>query len=127
MGGAVGAALPTTAVGIGAAVIFFGFAIWTLLDDDEDVDAGVRRLRRGGRRAVHRRAGGQGMQRRPSRPIAVRLGAWIGGTAGELAAGVLAVVAGHPIGERLSRRTTRFVSAVLFAAFGLLLLVGALV
>lgn len=32
LGGALGAALPTTALGIGAAVLFFAFAAWTLVD-----------------------------------------------------------------------------------------------
>lgn len=38
VGGLLGAALPTTAIAIGGAIAFFGFAIWTLRGDDDEDD-----------------------------------------------------------------------------------------
>ncbi|MBA2633012.1 MAG: TMEM165/GDT1 family protein [Chloroflexi bacterium] len=51
---------------------------------------------------------------------------WIGSTAGEVAANLVAVVVGRQAGHRLSRRMLRIGSAVLFAVAGLVVLVSAL-
>jgi len=47
---------------------------------------------------------------------------WIGATAGIICAGALGVLAGRMFGARLSERTTRIGSAVLFAGFGIVLI-----
>jgi putative Ca2+/H+ antiporter (TMEM165/GDT1 family) len=52
---------------------------------------------------------------------------WIGSTAGEVAANLVAVVVGRQVGHRLSPRMVRIGSAVLFAIAGVVVLVGALV
>jgi putative Ca2+/H+ antiporter (TMEM165/GDT1 family) len=52
---------------------------------------------------------------------------WAGATVGIIACGALAVVVGRALGTRLPERATRVLASVLFAAFGLFLLVGAAV
>lgn len=52
---------------------------------------------------------------------------WVGATAGVTAAGLLGAVVGARLAKRLSPRTISMVSASLFAAFGLVILVGAIV
>jgi putative Ca2+/H+ antiporter (TMEM165/GDT1 family) len=51
---------------------------------------------------------------------------WIGSTAGEVAANLIAVVVGRQVGQRLSPRLVRVGSAAIFAAVGAVILVGAL-
>jgi Ca2+/H+ antiporter, TMEM165/GDT1 family len=135
VGGLLGAALPETAIGIGAAVVFFGFAIWTWLDvdddDDHDVIAGVG----GGLRAL---AGviiamsvaemGDKTMLATTTLAADRdpLFTWVGAAIGGTAAAALGVVVGRFLGARLPERTTKRIAAVLFAAFGVLLLVDVL-
>jgi len=48
---------------------------------------------------------------------------WIGATIGIIAAGAVGVVVGRFIGARLPERATRIGSAVLFAVFGVALIV----
>jgi Ca2+/H+ antiporter, TMEM165/GDT1 family len=50
---------------------------------------------------------------------------WIGSTAGEVAANLVAVAVGHQVGTRLSPRLVRIGSAVLFAVAGIVVLLGA--
>ena len=141
-GGALGAALPTTALGIGAAVIFLGFAAWTLREvlaaDDDDDEVGEELS------AVDRRAMGRGAAGTVAAIVGVMVlaeigdksmlatatiaaergafGAWIGATLGIFASGCLAVFLGRYLGTRLPERTMGFISAGLFALFGVLLL-----
>jgi Ca2+/H+ antiporter, TMEM165/GDT1 family len=51
---------------------------------------------------------------------------WIGSTAGEVAANLVAVAVGRQVGSRLSPRLLRFGSAALFALAGVVVLVDAL-
>jgi putative Ca2+/H+ antiporter (TMEM165/GDT1 family) len=48
---------------------------------------------------------------------------WIGATLGIIASGTLGVLLGRAFGAKLPERTTRIGSAVLFAGFGLVLLI----
>jgi putative Ca2+/H+ antiporter (TMEM165/GDT1 family) len=50
---------------------------------------------------------------------------WIGSTAGEIAANLVAVVVGRQVGHRLSPRVVRVGSAALFAVAGVVVLLGA--
>jgi putative Ca2+/H+ antiporter (TMEM165/GDT1 family) len=52
---------------------------------------------------------------------------WIGSTAGEVAANLVAVVVGRQVGQRLSPRFLRIGSATLFAIAGLVVLAGAMI
>ena len=55
------------------------------------------------------------------------LATWIGSTAGEVAANLVAVAVGRQVGTRLSPRVVRIGSAILFAVAGAVLIVGAVV
>lgn len=148
LGGALGAALPTTALGVGAAVLFFGFAIWTLVDvlggDDGDDDEAVDEVeavvaRAGASRSAVAVVGGiivamvlaeiGDKSMLATATIAAErgaVGAWIGATLGISASGGLAVLVGRVMGARIPERTTGLVSAALFALFGALLLADTL-
>ena len=52
---------------------------------------------------------------------------WIGSTAGEVAANLVAIAVGRQLGTRLSPRLVRIGSAVLFALAGAAVLVGAFI
>ncbi len=121
-----------------AGLAFLAVAAWTLRGDDEDpptaVDGGSG-LRRAGigvaltvaaafilaelgdktMLATFALAASQG-------PLAT----WVGSTAGEVAANLVAVVVGRQIGDRLSPRLVRIGSAILFAIAGVVILAGAL-
>ena len=56
-----------------------------------------------------------------SSPVAT----WIGATAGETAAGLIGAFAGQRIGNRVGTHALQVASAVLFAGFGLALIVTA--
>lgn len=135
VGGLLGAALPTRAIGLVGGVLFLGFAAWSLRSEGDDGDAGVD-------------AGGGADGAMPSRParavvVSVALAVfvaelgdktqlatatlaaqgppvlvWIGATIGIIGAGAVGVVIGRMIGTRLPERATRIGSAVLFAVFG---------
>lgn len=132
VGGLLGSALPTRALGIGGGVLFLGFAAWSLRADDDD-DAGD---------------GPTGGDERWPRVVAsvaatmfvAELGdktmlatatlaaqgdpvlVWVGATIGITASGALGVLVGRSMGARLPERTTRLGSAGLFAVFGIVLI-----
>ena len=135
VGAAVGAALPSTAVAIVGGIAFLAVAAWTLRGEEED---GSEAMAVGPRRraglglvlavavtfilgelgdktmlATFALAASQG-------PIPT----WIGSTAGEVAANLLAVAAGRQVGHRLSPRLVRLGSAALFALGGIVLLLS---
>jgi putative Ca2+/H+ antiporter (TMEM165/GDT1 family) len=135
VGGLLGATLPTRAIGIAGGILFLGFAAWTLLRDDEDgeeetVDG------TGDRSVVLTVAtamfvaelGDKTMLATATlaaqgNPVLV----WVGATIGIILAGALGVLLGRWFGTRLPEAVTRIGSAVLFAVFGLALLVTNLV
>lgn len=135
VGGLLGAALPTRAISIGGAVAFFGFAIWTLRGDDDDDDDDVDTAALTGGRSVFisivgamvlAELGDKTML--ATATLAARespVATWFGATLGITASGALAVFVGRALGDRLPRRATRLGAAVLFALFGVLLLVDA--
>lgn len=130
VGGLLGAALPTRAIGIGGAIAFFGFAIWTLRGDDDDDDvrlAGKSVLLSIVVAMTIAELGDKTML--ATATLAARdnpLATWIGATLGITASGAVAVLIGRWLGDRLPRRATRIGAAVLFVVFGLLLLIDAL-
>jgi Ca2+/H+ antiporter, TMEM165/GDT1 family len=132
-GGALGAALPEAPLRIGGGVLFGIFAWRALRDEDDDDDGAAREVRPAhlvrsvaammfvaelGDKTMLTTATLAAQQN----PVLT----WIGGTLGIVACGALAVAAGNAIGERVPRRTTRLVSALLFVGFGVLLLVDGL-
>ena len=136
VGAALGAALPDTAVGVGAGLLFLGFAGWTWLDaDDDDDDAALVGRTGGGLRAfagvivamMVAELGDKSML--ASATLAADRSpfwVWVGGTTGEVLAAGLGVLVGTVMGARLPQRTSKRVAAVLFALFGVLMLADAL-
>lgn len=133
IGGALGAALPRTAIRVGAALLFFGLSIWTLLKRDHD-DSQTTAVAAGPRRSAGEVFGvvlamslaelGDKTMLATTALAADRgaLTTWIGATAGITASGALAVAVGRLLGARISQRATRILAAALFAGFGALLL-----
>ena len=137
VGAVAGAALPTTAVAIVSGVSFLAVAAWTLRSEDEDDApesgaAGERRL--AGFALVMAVAGAFILSELGDKTmlatfaLAATQGAlptWIGSTAGEVAANLVAVAVGRQVGSRLPQRAVRIGSAALFALAGVVVLVGA--
>jgi putative Ca2+/H+ antiporter (TMEM165/GDT1 family) len=138
IGAAAGAALPTTAVAIISGVAFVAVAAWTLrgADDAEEADAEIAGRRRlAGFGLVLAVAGAFVLSELGDKTmlatfaLAATQGAlptWIGSTAGEVAANLVAVAVGRQVGHRLPQRAVRIGSAALFALAGVIVLVGAL-
>ncbi|MDZ7677484.1 MAG: TMEM165/GDT1 family protein [Acidimicrobiales bacterium] len=134
-GGLLGAALPETAIGIGAAIIFFGFAVWTWRDIDDDDDELLGTGTGPGLRALVTIIVAMTVAEMGDKTMLATttlaadgdpLLTWLGGTVGATASSGLGVVVGAMLGTRLPERTTKRIAAGLFAVFGLLLLVDAL-
>jgi len=133
--------LPERAVGIGAGLLFIGFAVWTLLDreDEEDAEAHAEEEAeaeaRRGRPGFVTVAGGffvaelGDKTQLATAALAARgnpLAVWAGATLGMLAADGLAIVVGRIVGKRLPQDVLRYIAAALFAVFGVWLLVDAI-
>lgn len=133
IGGLLGAALPTRGIGLVGGVMFLGFAAWNLRaegeDDDPDGEGGdTRRDDRSVFASVAvamfvAELGDKTMLATATlaaqgNPVLV----WIGATLGIVASGTLGVLLGRVFGARLPERATRIGSSVLFAGFGLGLL-----
>jgi putative Ca2+/H+ antiporter (TMEM165/GDT1 family) len=138
VGAVAGAALPATAVGIVSGIAFLAVAAWTLRgEDDEEEDeavaaASTRRL--AGLALVATVAGTFILSELGDKTmlatfaLAATQGAlptWIGSTAGEVGANLVAVAVGRQVGHRLSPRMVRIGSAALFAVAGVVVLLGA--
>ena len=130
IGGLLGAALPTRAIGIGGGVLFLGFAVWGLRDDANEVDHVADRPQ--SRRVVLSVAlamfvaeiGDKTMLATATLaakgdPILI----WIGATIGITMSGMIGVLIGRTVGNRLPERATRIGSSIMFAGFGLALIV----
>jgi Ca2+/H+ antiporter, TMEM165/GDT1 family len=134
LGAVLGAALPTAPLGVAGGLLFLAFALWTWRGGAEEPEGAPARV--GGRSVVASVAalsfvaelGDKTML--ATATLATRADpvlVWIGGTAGMVAAGALAVVAGGALGARLPRRLTRVLASGLFGAFGLALLAASVV
>ncbi len=136
LGSALGAALPERATLLIGGLLFLGFAVWTLLSDDDEDDDGVRdpstanawrlMLSLAGMIMVSE-LGDKSMLATATlaadgQPVAV----WIGATAGVISAGALGVAAGRFLADRVKPDVMRRFSAGLFTLFGVLLLVRAI-
>lgn len=152
VGGVLGAALPTRAIGVVSGLIFLGFGLWTLRDrtDAEELRDEVEDELAEEIAEIESRATGA-----PRRSLGIvagivgamvvaelgdksaiatatvaadrgALGAWIGATLGISASGAIAVLVGRVLGARVSPRATRLLSGGLFLVFGALLLADTL-
>jgi len=128
IGGLLGAALPTRAIGIGGGVLFLGFALWNLREGDEEEAAAAATS---GRRVVLSVAAAMFVAELGDKtmlatatlaaqgnPVLV----WIGATVGIILSGFVGVFVGRATGARLPERAIRIGSSVLFAAFGVALI-----
>lgn len=137
IGGVLGAALPTRAIGIAGGLVFLGFAVWTLRGgDDDDDDAAPSGDVRGVSRVVVvsiataiflAELGDKTMLATATlaakeNPALV----WVGATLGESASAGIGALVGRSVGRRLPERAIRYGSAGLFAVFGIGLLVTSL-
>lgn len=131
VGGLLGATLPTRAIGLGGGVMFLGFAAWTLwrggeADEEEGLATGRGSIVMSVAAAMFiAELGDKTMLATATlaaqgNPVLV----WIGATIGIILSGTLGVLLGRVFGARLPERATRIGSAVLFAVFGLVLIVA---
>ncbi len=136
VGAAVGAALPEATVAIVGGVAFLAVAAWTLRGDDEDETdvpatrpaAGIGLVLAVAGTFILGELGDKTML--ATFALAASQGpipTWIGSTAGEVAANLVAVVVGRQVGHRLSPRLVKLGSAALFALGGIALLAGGLI
>ena len=123
-------------VAIVAGLIFLGFSVWTLRDDDDDEEAvdtlsptaGSRTVITASFRAFVDAELGDKTQL-ASATLAVRDGFWpvyIGSVIGEVAAIGLAIAIGAVAGRHLPERLIRYGAAALFAVFGVVMIVQGL-
>jgi putative Ca2+/H+ antiporter (TMEM165/GDT1 family) len=137
VGAAAGSFLPEGLVEIVSGIAFLAVAAWTLRGEDEDeaeIDvpngrrlAGMALVLTVAVTFIASELGDKTML--ATFAIAAQQGAlptWIGSTAGEVAANLVAVAVGRQVGHRLSPRVIRIGSAALFALAGAALLIGAL-
>lgn len=136
VGAAIGAVLPQAAVGIVAGLAFLAVAAWTFRGEDdaeEEAEKEARSGRIGGLALVATVAatfvagelGDKTML--ATFALAASQGAlptWIGSTAGEVAANLVAVAVGRQVGHRLSPRAIRIGSSALFAVAGIAVIAG---
>jgi putative Ca2+/H+ antiporter (TMEM165/GDT1 family) len=136
-GALIGAALPTRFVSFAGGLLFIGFAIWTLAGSDapaaatDDLVAAPQRTSMGAVASVAvamfvAEFGDKTMLATATlasrnNPIAV----FVGATVGIFLAGVLGAVIGRAVGHRLPDRTVRTGAALVFAVFGVALVVSA--
>jgi putative Ca2+/H+ antiporter (TMEM165/GDT1 family) len=133
VGGLIGAALPTRAIGIGGGILFLLFAGLTLrtppaAEDDDPVEVDTTRVVISVAVAMFiAELGDKTMLATATlaaqgEPVLV----WIGATLGIIASGLLGVLAGRLLGARIPERATRLGSSALFAAFGVALIATSL-
>jgi putative Ca2+/H+ antiporter (TMEM165/GDT1 family) len=131
VGSVLGAALPTRAIGIGGGILFLAFALWSLRMGPEE-EHELEEVKISERHVVLSVAvamfvaelGDKTMLATATlaaqgNPVLV----WIGATIGICLSGAVGVLVGRSVGARLPEHAIRIGSSVLFALFGLVLLV----
>lgn len=134
VGAVLGAALPTTAINIVAALSFVGFGIWTLRGDELTSDEEERAAQPAknvvlavGTVFFLAELGDKTMLATVT--LATRegvFGTWLGSTVGMVVADALAIGVGRLLGTRLPEKAIRIGAAVLFFLFAVVLFVEAL-
>ncbi|HEU5128182.1 MAG TPA: TMEM165/GDT1 family protein [Glycomyces sp.] len=127
LGAALGSLLPTDWIRLAAAVLFVGFGLWALRGDGGDDEETVVKERRSGLLTV---MGAMFLAELGDKTMIMSMtlgsqyngwGVWIGGTAGMLAADLLAVFAGVWVAKHVPERFIRYGSAAVFILLGLFL------
>ncbi len=134
VGAVLGAALPTQAINVVAAVSFVGFGLWTLRGDELTDDDEARAARPAKNVVVAvgtvfflAELGDKTML--ATITLATRegiVGTWLGSTVGMVAADAIAIVVGRALGARLPEKAIRIGAATLFFVFAVVLLLEAL-
>jgi len=134
IGVAVGVNLPTALINVLAGLAFVGFGLWTLRGDEltEEEATKASRISRSAFFAV---AGAFFLAELGDKTMLATItlattegwfGTWVGSTIGMVAADALAIGVGALLGKNLPEKVVRIGAAVLFFAFGALLLVEGL-
>jgi Ca2+/H+ antiporter, TMEM165/GDT1 family len=139
IGAVAGRFIPTTAVKIGAGVIFLAFGAWSLLAKDkaeaaEDCEVrsskyvilaitGAFLLAEMGDKT---QLATLSLGARFDGSILSSVGVWLGASVGMIVANSLAVIIGHTAGRRVPEKLMKRISGVLFIGFGIWTLVGLL-
>lgn len=129
VGSAVAQALPTRALNVIAGVAFIAFGLWTLRADEDSAEE--EEGRRFGRHPIAVMSSAFLLAEFGDKTMLATLtlattqawlGTWVGATLGMVAANVIAIAVGRQLAARLSARTIAVAAAVMFFAFGALLL-----
>ncbi|WP_395154228.1 TMEM165/GDT1 family protein [Ilumatobacter sp.] len=133
VGGLLGASLPQRPIEIAGGLIFIVFGLVALRSDNGDGgdDTERRSMVRSSvvatiALAIFVAEMGDKTQIATA-TLAARsnlIGTWIGSTAGEVASGMIGVLAGSMVGDRIPATVMKWVSALLFVAFGIAMLAG---
>lgn len=131
VGGLLGAALPTRWIGIGGGLLFLGFAVWTLVGGDDHDQEHEPTPEVSGRVvltvAVALFVAELGDKTMIATATLAARGdpvlVWVGATTGIILSGAIGVLVGRFAGARIPERAVRIGSAVLFAVFGVVLLI----
>ncbi|MBK5307811.1 MAG: TMEM165/GDT1 family protein [Frankiaceae bacterium] len=130
IGAAVGLNLPTAAINVVAGLAFVLFGLWTLRGDALS-DEEAAKARRAARSAFLAVAVAFFLAELGDKTMLATVtlattegwfGTWIGSTVGMVAADALAIGVGAVLGRRLPEKAVRIGAAVLFFAFGALLI-----
>jgi putative Ca2+/H+ antiporter (TMEM165/GDT1 family) len=134
IGYGLGVALPTSWISLVAGVAFLVFGAWTLRGDRlTDAEQGKAELATGS--AVLAVGGAFFLAELGDKTMLATitlatqhgwLGTWVGSTLGMVAADALAILVGRLLGRHLPERLIRYGAAVLFAIFGVWLIVAAI-
>ncbi|MCC3762037.1 TMEM165/GDT1 family protein [Glycomyces sp. TRM65418] len=127
VGAVAGNLLPTDWIRLAAAILFIGFGLWGLRGGrEEDDDLHVKERRSGLLTVIAAMFLAEFGDK--TMIVAMGLGSsynpwavWLGGTAGMLAADLLAVFAGAWVARRIPEKVIRYVSSGLFLVIGVLL------
>jgi Ca2+/H+ antiporter, TMEM165/GDT1 family len=124
VGYGLGLALPTRWISLAAGVVFIGFAVWTLRDDEDDRSVATTASSHG---VVFTVASAFLLAELGDKTMLATvtlasqngwLGTWLGATTGMIAAASLAIFVGRQLGKRLPEHVVRYAAAALFAVFG---------
>ena len=136
LGATLGAALPDRVVRVGSGLVFLGFAVWTLRgEEDEDEDHVDDRSQRHPLALLVSISGAIMLSEIGDKSMLATatlaadgdpLAVWIGATVGILSAGAVGVAVGRLLAGRVRPDVLRWASALLFAGFGIAMLVRAL-
>jgi putative Ca2+/H+ antiporter (TMEM165/GDT1 family) len=134
IGYGLGVALPTGWISLLAGLAFLAFGAWTLHGDTLS-DAERGRAERTGRSALVAVSVAFFLAELGDKTMLATVtlatqhgwfGTWLGSTLGMVAADALAILVGRLLGRRLPDKVVRFGAAVLFAVFGVWLIVEAI-